>query len=305
MIEILKPTEDKLQVLCTPENDCWVNVVSPTEDEIAQVKKIINVPEELFHSLKDIDEVPTILPLEDFTFIIIRTPHNNHEIDLEYYTVPLGIFITGKLVMTVCYFENDTIAKLKTKKFAFRKSQLVFRLLLVSARLYLSYLNEINKKIYTIESDLEKTQKNKAIMNLLELQKDLVYFSTSLKSNEILIERIAKDAILIKSVDDKRLIEKVIDENAQAIEMTSIYSNILTSTMDAFTSIISNNLNIVIKLLTSITIVVALPTLIASVYGMNVKLPFQDNPYAFLIVMGFSFTASFLCVFLLWKKNLF
>jgi magnesium transporter len=305
MIEILKPSEQGTCVLGKPESECWINVVSPTEEEITQLKAYVDIPEELLHSLKDKDEIPAIIQTEQFTFLIIRTPFNNPQIELEYFTVPVGIFMTKQLIVTVCYFENDTIAKLKTRKFDFRKTQLVFRLLLVSARLYLNYLSDINKKIYSIEAALEQTQKNKAIMELLELQKDLVYFSTSLKSNEILIERILKDNVLIRTADDKRLLEKVIDENTQAIEMTSIYSNILTSTMDAFTSIISNNLNMVIKMLTSLTVVIAIPTLIASIYGMNVKLPFQDHPHAFMIVIIISFVISSASGYYLWKKNFF
>lgn len=313
MIEILKPSKAKLEVLGKPTSQCWINVASPTEEEILRIKSLIDVPEEFLNSLKDIDEIPTIEERRDFTLITIRTPYNNPKIDLEYYTVPIGVLVTNDFVMTICYFENDVIEKLKSQRFSFRKTQLVFRLLLASAKLFLSYLKEIKRKIYLIESQLEQSQKNKQIMELLELEKDLVYFETSLKSNEILIERVEKTAkgntikksILIKTLGDKELIENVIEENKQAIEMTTIYSNILSSTLDAFASVISNNLNIVIKVLTSITIVLMLPTLVASVYGMNVKLPFQQSPSAFLIIMAFSFTLSVFGLLVLWKKKLF
>ncbi len=305
MIEILKLSEDKLEILETPVDNCWINVISPTEEDIFKLKTIIDVPEETLLSLKDIDEIPVIEQNGKYTFIIIRTPYNNLDNELEYYTVPLGIFILENFVVTICYYENDTLTKLKSQRFPFRKTQLAFRLLLVSARLYLTYLKEINKKMYAIELELEKSQKNRIIMQLLEIEKSLVYFNTSLKSNEILIERIAKDSILIKTNEDKALIEDVMDENKQAIEMTNIYSDILSNTLDAFASLISNNLNIVMKLLASITIVLSLPTLVASVYGMNIELPFQHSPQAFSIVMTFSFLLSIICVVLFWKKNFF
>ena len=146
-------------------------------------------------------------------------------------------------------------------------------------------------------------------MKLLELEKDLVYFDTSLKSNSILIERLIREGttnkfVQIRSVEDRKLIENVLDETRQAIEMSNIYSNILSNTLDAFASIISNNLNNVIKVLTSITIVVSIPMLISSIYGMNVPLPFAHSEHAFLLVMMLSFFVSGMSVLFLWKRKL-
>jgi magnesium transporter len=305
MIEILQISEKELVTLNKPKKNCWINVFNPTEEEIQKLKKIINIPEELLTSLKDIEEIPTIEEYEKFIFMIIRTPYNNLRDDYEYYTVPVGIFITDNLVLTLYYHENDVIPKLKKQRFPFRKTQLIFKLLLTSARLYLTYLSEINKKIYAIEKALEKSQKNEAIMKLLDIEKSLVYFSTSLKSNGILAERIEKERILIKTKEDKKLIEKVIDENKQAIEMTKTYSSILVNTLDAFASIISNNLNIVMKFLAAVTIIIAIPTLIASVYGMNINLPFQSDIHAFLIVMIISLIGTLAAVFIFLKKKFF
>jgi magnesium transporter len=306
MIQILKPSEEKLEILEKPVPNCWINVVSPTDEELAQIKTLIDVPDELLRSLKYIDKIPEIEKNEKFTFLIIRTPYNNLKVDLEYFTVPVGIFVTNDLVMTVCFFDNDVIERLKTQRFPFRKTQLAFRLLLISAKLYLTYLNEIKKKIYDIEFlQLGNSLKNKEILELMQLQQSLVYFNTSLKSNEILIERTAKDGILIKTPSDKILIEHVVDENKQAIEMTNIYSNILSNTIEACASLISNNLNMVMKVLTSLTIIVALPTLVASIYGMNMALPLQDSPYAFPSVILFSFALCIVVIIFLWKKKFF
>lgn len=304
MIEILRNTTEKTEVIKKPSEKCWINVVSPTDDEIRQIQSFVNVPEEVLTLLKDVDEIPTIEEYEDFTFIILRTPYNNSKIDLEYSTVPLGIFLKKDMVMTVCYFEDDIITRVKNLRFQFRNTLFVIKLMLSSAKLYLSYLKEIKQKMYDLESQLEQSQKNKVIMDFLILEKSLVYFSTSLKSNEILIERIAKDNMyMVKAAEERKLIQRVIDENKQGIEMSDIYTNILGNTLDAFASVISNNLNIVMKVLTSITIIVALPTLIASVYGMNIPLPFQNSSHAFLFVMILSFALSFGCALIFWKKQ--
>jgi magnesium transporter len=303
MIDILRPSKSGLEALDDYEKDCWVHASTPSKEEIDEICTFLKVPNELILSLQDIDEIPIIEKQDGLTFIIIRIPRRNSDAD-EYSTVPLGIIMTEDTVLTFCFFENDIIGKLKNQKFTFNKIHLVLRLLLVSSRTYLNYLKEINKKIYIVESSLERSQKNAEIMKLLDIQKSLVYFSTSLKSDQLLIEKLAKNEHIIMSVEDKELIEEVNDENKQAIEMTNIYSNILSSTMSAFASIISNNLNMVVKLLTSITIILSLPILVASVYGMNIELPFQHSTNAFGIVIAFSVGIAITGVILLWKNKL-
>jgi magnesium transporter len=314
MIEILRPTKDGLQRLEKIERDCWVNVVSPTPEELTLIRSMLDIPEETMSALQDIDEVPALEHYEKFTSIIIRAPFDKPNDDLEYATVPVGIFSTNHFVLTISFFENDTLENLKKQKFTFRKTQLLFKLLLISSKLYLSYLVKLKNMMYTIESQLAYTQKNEVIMKYLKLQKSLVYFDTSLQANNILIQRIAEEGegkeitrygIVIRTREDKELIRKVIDENNQAIHMIEIYSNILSNTMDAFTSIISNNLNVVIKILTSVTIVLAFPTMVASIYGMNIELPFQHSPQAFTIVMGLSFLLSVISIWTLWKLDYF
>ncbi|NTV23551.1 MAG: magnesium transporter CorA family protein [Nanoarchaeota archaeon] len=305
MLEILRITQEKLEVLEKPEPDCWINVSLPTDEELAEIKRIANVPEEVLSTLKDKDEIPIIEQFDSFTFMIIRAPYNNLSNDLEYFSVPVGIIITKDIVITLSYFDNDVVPKLKTQRFAFRKTQLTFRLLLTSARLFLNYLNEINKKMHVIETKLEQSQQNKVIMQMLEIQQSLVFFSTSLKSNDILLERIYQEKLMIKTAEDKRMLEKAIDENKQAIEMTYTYSNILSNTLDAFASIISNNLNIYMKVLAGITIIISIPTLIASFYGMNIPLPYQNSSHALAIVVGLCIAISAIVGFILWKKKFF
>jgi len=303
MIEFLRPTPAGLVELEGPEKNCWISLSSPSEEDLARLKEIIAIPDETLHTLKDIDEIPIVEKEEGYTFFIIRTPYNNVENDLEYSTVPLGVFVTEDYTVTISYFVNDTVPRMKELKFPFRGKLFVFRLLLVSARIYLTYLKEIHRMMFFLEEKLEETQKNRLIMQLLELEKSLVYFSTSLKSNRILLERVAKDKSITRTEEKKDLIEEAIDENNQAMEMCETYSNILTSTLDAYASVISNNLNTVMKILATITIVMSVPTLVASIYGMNIVLPFQGSHYAFLAIMAVSVMLSLVCVFFFWKKK--
>ncbi|HJX05186.1 MAG TPA: magnesium transporter CorA family protein [Candidatus Nanoarchaeia archaeon] len=308
MIEILKPSEGKFETIDKFSPNSWVNVACPAEHELETLKKDFPVPDDFLHSLRDVDELPSWDEHEKCTCIIIKIPYNKKGNALEYSTVPLGILVTKENVITICYFENEVTAHLKSQAFAFTKTHLVFRLMFLATKLYLDYLNEIKKKMYDIESKLETTLQNKLVMKLLELEKDLVYFDTGLRANDILLHRFAHEQsknkfIKIKTPEDTRLIENAIDENKQAIQMANIYSMILSNTLDAFTSIISNNLNIVIKVLTVITVMIALPTLVASIYGMNINLPFQHSPSAFSLLMFISVLLAALFVLVLWKKR--
>jgi magnesium transporter len=167
------------------------------------------------------------------------------------------------------------------------------------------FLKQIDRRSIQIERELHKSLKNKELIQLLELEKSLVYFSTSLKANEVVLERMLRLEAIKKYPEDEDLLEDVIIENKQAIEMATIYSNILSGTMDAFASVISNNLNIVMKLLTSITIVMAIPTMIASFFGMNVPVPLADFPMAFLMIIMITVGVALVLTFFMWKKKLF
>jgi len=170
---------------------------------------------------------------------------------------------------------------------------------------YLRYLKQISKKTDTIEKELHESMKNKELFSLLNLQKSLVYFTTSLKSNNIVMQKMLKSNYLKMYEDDQELLEDVIIENQQAIEMADTHTSILSGTMDAFASVISNNVNIVMKFLTSITIILSLPTMVASFYGMNVPIPFQGHHYSFVIAIIISFILSSITAVIFWKKRFF
>ena len=307
MIEIFKSFKGELKLIKKPARGCWINLISPTEKELSKISNIIEMPQDVISSLKDMDEMPDMERDENFLFIITRTPQkNSNNAKLEYSTIPLGIIILDNYLITLCFNENDVIDELKTKKiYTTKKIQTTLVMLLISARIYLRYLNDINKKLHIIQEGLKKTTKNKDIFGLLNIQKSLVYFSTSLKSNQFLIDRLTKTKVFTQFEHDKDLLEDTTEENKQAIEMTNIYTNIITSMTDTFSSVISNNLNTVMKLLTSITLILMLPTLVSSIYGMNIPLPLQHSPHAFLITMIISVALAIIGVIILWKKKLF
>lgn len=307
MIEIFKSSKGELGLIEKPVEGCWINLISPTSEELSEISSIIEIPQHIILSLKDMDEMSAIERDDNLLFIVTRTPQKNSDnAELEYSTIPLGIIILDNYLITLCFNENDVITQLKTQKvYTAEKIQTTLKMLLISAKTYLTYLNVINKKIHIIQGSLKKSMKNEEIFDLLNIEQSLVYFSTSLNSNQFLIERLTKTKVFTQFEHDKELLEDTTEENKQAIEMTNIYSNILSGMMDAFASVISNNLNMVMKMLTSITLVLMMPTLVASIYGMNVALPFQKSPHAFLITMIISVILAIIGVIVLWKKRLF
>jgi magnesium transporter len=221
--------------------------------------------------------------------------------------VPLGIILAKNYLITVCKVESDILRELSASQIKTlspaKQERFVLYTFLRTAQKYLSDLREINKTVDVLEDELQLSTRNKELMDLLKYQKSLTYFTTALKSNELMMERLRRNGMFTNYPEDQDLLEDVLTENQQAIEMTSIASNILSSMMDAFASIISNNLNSVMKLLASITIVLSIPIMVASFYGMNVnELPFADLNHAFLIIFGISVVLT-LGVFLLFYKR--
>ena len=225
-----------------------------------------------------------------------------------YTTVPYGIVITPNAVITVCARRTaltDEFRQMRKICPPYVRHRFVFNILLRAATLYLRYLREIRDEADNIERDLHKALKNGSLIDLLDLQKSLVYFTTSLNADEIMVSRLTTMRQLGVNEDDRDFLDDVVIEYRQAYEMASIHSNILTGTMDSFASVISNNLNVVMKSLTVVSIVFMIPTLVASIYGMNVDLPFQKSPFAFAITVGISLVLVFVAIFIFYKRKLF
>jgi len=290
----------------------WVNMINPTEEEIQKVCQKVNIKEDFIRYSLDYEEKARIDEEdEDGTILfIVDVPIIEKEKESEIYTtMPLGmIVVRDEYFITVSLKRNiviDSFEKRRVKGFStYKKSRFLFQIMLINASYYLTYLKQINKETEIAESTLKNSMKNKELLKLLSLEKSLVYFTTSLKSNELVMEKTLRGKIIKLYEEDEDILEDAIIENKQAIEMSKIYRDILNGTMDAYASIISNNLNGVMKFLTSITIILSIPTLIASLWGMNVHVPFQDTPYGFGILSVICIIVTIVAIMLLRRKDL-
>jgi len=271
----------------------WINLVNPSENEIKKLCENLHIEEDFIRYALDYEEKARIDQEEDddTTLFIVDVPIIEKKEDSDVYTtMPLGmIVVRDDFFVTVSLRKNKIIEnfeKSKIKNFqTYKKTRFIFQILYQNASYYLTYLKQINKETEIAEYILKNSMKNKELLKLLNLEKSLVYFTTSLKSNEIVMEKTLRGKIVKLYEEDEEILEDAITENRQAIEMAQIYSNILNGTMDAYASIISNNLNGVMKFLTSITIILAVPTMISSFWGMNVGLPLQNSPWGFAVMV--------------------
>lgn len=308
MLCVYKTTENGLQTVENVSNGVWVHAINPNHEEM---EKLVNWGMELdyINYSLDIDEMPRMERDEDYTFILLRIPIHQPESDIPYNTVPLGIMILGNKIITVCKYESDIFKPLTNGKHRFLKTGKRYRLTLYifleTAARYLHLLREINRATELVEDRLQKSTQNRELLELLKYQKSLTYFATALRSNEVMMERVQRTQLFNYYEEDQDLLEDVLTENQQAIQMTSINTEILSSMMDAFASIISNNLNVVLKALAALTIVLNVPTIVASFYGMNVNLPGEGNPLAFLTVIGISLTLTAVATYIFYKRDWF
>ena len=271
---------------------CWINMVSPSESEIREVCAETGISDDFIRYALDYEEKARIDIEDDGTILfILDVPIIEKEQDSEIYTtMPVGLIVVrDEYFITVSLKKNKIIGNLERainkKVITYKKSRFIFQFFYENASVFLKLLKQINKETEVAENILKKTLKNKELLKLLNLEKSLVYFTTSLKANEIVMEKTLRGKIIKLYDEDEDLLEDAIIENKQAIEMSKIYSDILNGTMDAYASIISNNLNGVMKMLTSLTVILAIPTLIASLWGMNVQVPFQNNDLGFSILL--------------------
>ncbi len=292
------------------EKGNWINLVSPSEEEIKEVCENLKIQEDFIKYALDYEEKARIdIEDEDSTVLfIVDIPVLEKEAgSLVYSTMPIGIILVrDDYVITVSIRKNDIIQNLTKNKniITYKKSRFLLQLLYANASSYLNLLKKINKETEIAESVLKTSMKNKELLKLLSLEKSLVYFTTSLKSNEVVMEKTMRGKIIKLYEEDEDLLEDAITENKQAIEMAKIYSDILNGTMDAYASIISNNLNGVMKYLTSITIILAIPTMVSSFWGMNVPVPMQYSKFGFIIILIFSVILTSVVTIWLNKKNM-
>lgn len=287
--------------------NCWINIENPTDDEKNYLFNELQIPQAFFNDINDIDERPRIEIENDWHLIIFRIPVVSEDVKIPFYTIPVGIVFKNEICVTISFHRNEVLSDFvnytQRKKTDVKDNfDLTLKLLLSSSIWYLKYLKQVKQKIKLAEDNLEKSIKNEELQALLQIEKSLVFFMTSLKGNSIVLHRIKN----MKTINlDAELLEDVDIELRQALEMTNIYSDILTGTMDAYASVISNNMNDIMKKMTSISIILMIPTVIASFYGMNVPNSLQENPFGLPIIIAVSILFSSLGVFLFMKRKWF
>ena len=315
MYKIVKSSDNGLDELELDnlEKGYWLDIVAPSEDELQEVAAATGIQMDFLSAALDEEEKSRIEVEDDQILILVDIPFFRSNKD--YDTLPLGIIITENGITTVCLEANGVTADFgshNARLFStFKKTRFLFQILYKSATLYLKYIRIIIKRTDELEIHLRQSMENNELFNLLDLQKSLTYFSTSLRSNSIVMERLLRlrnanasaSQHLIK--EDEDLLDDVIIEYKQAVEMVEMYSHILNSMMEVFASIISNNLNLVMKFLASVTILLAIPTLISGLWGMNVHVPFADSPYGFAIVVCLAFVVAIGSALFLWKRRMF
>lgn len=292
----------------------WYNMINPNEQEMEKVSTLLSLDFDMVKNALDLDERSRVEIEDGVLSLIVNLPLLDD--DGHFDTLPCGMFFTKRNFMTICSRDNRIISsfnKNTAKTFDTReRGRFLLSILSKCTQYYLKYLAIINQKTEEIEYSLRKTTKNKALFKLIEIQKSLVYFTTALKDNHLVLLKIlrminspAMSKLIKFTSDDIDLLEDVIVENKQAIEMVDMHRSILEGMMDGFASIINNNLNLVMKFLAAITIILSIPTMLASFWGMNVPVPGAGNPYGFMIVMAISAIATILTIIYFRKKGMF
>lgn len=313
MIKIYRTIDGIIHQVNEVQEGCWVALIDPTATEILEMANVYGIEQDDLRAPLDEEERSRIVVEDNYTMILVDIPVIEERNGKEWYeTIPMSIVITDDVIFTVCLEDTPVLAAFMDGRvrnfYTYKKTRFILQILYRNATMYLHYLRIIDKKSEIVEKKLHMATKNQELIELLELQKSLVYFTTSLRSNEVVLEKLLKTDSIKQYPEDTELLEDVIIENKQAIEMVNIYSGILSGTMDTFASVISNNLNIVMKFLTTVTIVMAIPTMIFSAYGMNLNpagMPFSKTPWGFLIVILGSLVLSLIVAVIFAKKDLF
>lgn len=304
---------DSFDTLKKIKKGCWIDLVNPNQEDINFLTDSLDVDTSFISYLLDDEEQPRIDydDENDIKMIIIDVPIREKKKNISRITtIPLAILvIKDSYIVTVSLEEVPLLKDFKQQKvkefYSYKKTRFIIQILYRTASLYLRYLRKLNREIEKAEEKMLKATSNRDLAHLLSVEKSLVYMTTSLKSNEVVLERILKGNVIDLYEEDNDLLEDAIIENKQGIEMANLYREILSSTADSFATIISNNLNTIMKFLAGITIVISIPTMVASFMGMNVTFgKFADNPYAFILLLLISLLLSLVVALILKKKNM-
>ncbi len=300
MIQYFKNIDHKTTEIDSAEDGAWVNILPPLkQEEFSELSETLEIPIDFLKDSLDIDERSRYEVDDNVKLIVIKTPAENNsfnESDAYYITIPICIILTHRQIVTVNSFENEAIKKFLNSfqnRHPDQRNMMVLKIFEKVTTNFQEYLKEINQRRNQLEQRLYIANRNEELLQLMRIQKSLVYFVTALRSNELLMMKLQRTNLLQLKEEEQDFLEDLVVEVSQALEMANTYTNILSSTLDAFASIISNNQNEVLKRLSTLTIFLSVPVLIASIYGMNVPIPYKDTPYAFwvpvilsLIILG-------------------
>ena len=312
MIQYFKNIDYKTVSIDKPDAGAWVNILPPLkQEEFSALSATLEIPLDFLADSLDIDERSRFEEDDNVKLIVIKTPTENNsfnESDAYYITIPICIILTHNQIVTVNSFENGAIKKfLNTfqNRHPDNRKMMVLKIFEKITQTYMESLKEINHRRNLMEQKLYASNRNEELLELMKIQKSLVYFVTALRSNEILLMKIARTNFLGLNEEEKEFLEDLVVDISQGLEMANIYTNILSSTLDAFASIINNNMNNVLKRLTSITIILSLPALVTGIYGMNVPIPYSTSPHAFYIPLMLSVGISIVISWYFMKKKWF
>ena len=312
MIQYFKNSNQKTYQTEAPENGSWVNVLPPLkQEEFSKLSEQLAIPMDFLTDSLDIDERTRFEEEDNVRLIVIKTPTENisfNDSDAFYITIPICIILTHNQIVTVNSFDNPAIKKFLStfqKRHPDKRNMMVLKVFEKVVQNYMDLLKEINRRRNVLEQKLYSASRNEQLLQLMRIQKSLVYFITAIRSNELLFLKLQRTNFLGLNEDEKEFLADLIVDNSQALEMANIYTNILSSTLDAFASIIANNQNEVLKRLSVITIVLTFPVLIASLFGMNVPSGFENSPYAFYIVGLLSLAISVMIGWFFLRKKIF
>ncbi|HZH95614.1 MAG TPA: magnesium transporter CorA family protein [Flavisolibacter sp.] len=312
MVQYFKNHDDKAIEIASPESGSWVNISPPLkQEEFSTLADQLKIPLDFLSDSLDIDERTRYEEEDDVRLIVIKAPTENNSFnasDAYYITIPICIILTQNQIVTVNSFDNPAMKKFLStfqNRNAGNKNMMVLKVFEKVVQDFMSHLKEINQRRNVIEQKLYAASRNEQLLQLMRIQKSLVYFVTALRANELLFMKIERTNFLGLDETEKEFLNDLIVDNSQALEMVNIYTNILSSTLDAFASIIANNQNQVLKRLSVITIVLTFPILIASLFGMNVPSGFEASPYAFYLVAILSLTIAALVGWFVIRKKIF
>src|SRR5687767_11210788 len=312
MIQYFKNISHKTVQIDGPEIGSWINILPPLEqEEFTELSAKLNIPIDFLTDSLDIDERPRFEEEDNVRLVVLKAPTENNsfnESDAYYITIPICIILTHNQIVTVNSFENPAMKKFLStfqNRHPDKRNMMVLKIFEKVVQNFMEYLKEINNRRNLIEQKLYDASKNEQLLQLMRIQKSLVYIVTALRSNELLFIKLERTNFLGLKEDEKEFLNDLIVDNSQGLEMANIYTNILSSTLDAFASIIANNQNVVLKRLSVITIIVTFPVLITGLFGMNVPSGFERSSYAFYIVSFISFTIVAAIAFYFIRKRIF